>query len=182
MERETDPREAILLAGLLAAPAEGALEVLREFQEQAPWLDRAINELELMPLDQWQGEHTRLFVTGYPKTVCPPFESAYREGRMDGNAAAELEALYAEMGLGVEEMPADFLGTMLGCAGHLAAEGQAEGPQWRALWQDHLLEWVPDFTRDLRANSGLLLYRLLADRLELLCTETYRELAESEDG
>ena len=182
MEREVENREAILMAGLLAAPTEGALEVLQEFQEQAPWLERAINELELTPLEHWQGEHTRLFVTGYPKTVCPPFESAYREGRMEGNAASQLEELYAQMGLGVDEMPADFLGTMLGCAGQLALEGEDHGPLWQTLWRGHLLEWVPDFTRDLRANSGLLLYQALADRLEQLCVEIDQELPESADG
>lgn len=179
MEQEIEPRETILLAGLLAAPTEGALEVLREFEGQAPWLERALNELEFTPLEHWQGEHTRLFVTGYPKTVCPPFESAYREGRMEGNAASQLEELYARMGLGVDEMPADFLGTILGCAGQLALEGEDHGPLWHALWRDHLLEWVPDFTRDLRANTGLLLYQALADRLEQLCVEMDRALPES---
>ena len=33
-----------------------------------------------MPLDQVQGEYTRLFGSALPHVSCPPYESAYREG------------------------------------------------------------------------------------------------------
>lgn len=178
-----EQNELELVAALLAAPAEGALEVLEEFGGDVPWLQRALGELELMPLEEWQAEHTRLFVTGYPRTPCPPFESAYRHGTMEGKAAQELTALYAEAGLGVDEgMPADFLPTTLACAGFVAQELGRDSPVWAGLWRDHLLRWVPDFARDLQNHSQLMLYRAVAGRLEALCDEAQRRLAAEAGG
>ncbi|AGA89777.1 hypothetical protein Thimo_0949 [Thioflavicoccus mobilis 8321] len=58
------------LAGLLAQPADDALDLLRDWLPAAPWLAQAIAELAALPLAEWQGEHTRLFINGYPKTPC----------------------------------------------------------------------------------------------------------------
>ncbi len=153
-----------ILAALLAHPAEDALDALRDLLPRAPWLAECIVELEGLTLERWQGEHTRLFINGWPATACPPFESAYRQGQMGGTSAAALASLYRRAGLQANEAPPDYLGTMLECAAWLA-EQEDSGGLLRELEDDHLSRWVPRFARDLRDRSELLLYRALGGQI-----------------
>ncbi len=166
-----DPDQLRILALVLAQPAEDGLDVLRDLLPWAPWLRACIAELETIPLEHWQAEHTRLFVNGWPRTVCPPFESAYRQGRMKGSSTGELAGLYRRAGLQATEAPVDYLGTMLECAAWLG--GQEDGADLLGeLEHEHLRRWVPRFACDLREGAALSLYRGLADRLEWLYRET----------
>lgn len=164
-------QKLLILAGLLAFPEPDAREALRDLLPLAPWLAEPLAELDRLPLDQWQGEHTRLFTSGYPKTPCPPFESVYRQGRMGGTVVAELEALYRRAGLEARGAPADYLGTLLECLAILAAGDDSaqhdparEGLR-RSLWNDHLSHWLPRFAQDLQVHGKLRLYRDLGERL-----------------
>ena len=157
------------LGGLLALPGHDALEALAEAAALEPWLADSLPELQAIGLEQWRGEYTRLFISGYPKTPCPPFESAYRQGSMGGAAVEDLEQIYRRLGLQSTEMPADFLGTMLECAAYLL-EREAAGDEelWSELWDEHLARWVPGFAGDLTEHSRLGLYRDLGRELGTL--------------
>jgi TorA maturation chaperone TorD len=225
---DIEPGHLRLLAGLLAAPQEDSLEVLRELSGEQEWLRQAVGEIEEMPLDRWQGEHTRLFISGYPKTVCPPFESAYRYGGMSGSGDEELLGIYLRMGRAPQDMPPDYLGVLLeGAAellegsaslaatlatvpspslqeGGLPASRQGTGreravgpappleasPQrgeeseripalWHALWQEHLVTWVPRFARDMLEGSRMVLYQALGKQFLALFPEVEGERQES---
>ena len=180
-----DPQQILILAGLLAFPEQDAREALRDLLPLAPWLAEPLAELDPLPLDQWQGEHTRLFVNGYPRTPCPPFESAYRQGRMGGTVVAELAGLYCRAGLEAREAPADYLGTQLECLAILAAEADpARGALGQELWNEHLSRWLPRFSRDIQVHGALRLYRVLGERLAVLCGENEEEVTEvdAEEG
>ncbi len=169
-----------LVATLLAMPAEGALEALREVLPQAPWLAEAVGELESLPLEHWQAEHTRLFINGYPETPCPPFESAYRQGRMGGPCAGDLQGLYRRAGLQTSGAPADYLGTLLECAAYLGGlchdRGQCPAAELLAeLWESHLNHWLSRFASDLGGAARLKLYQVLAGQLVLLGPEPAHE-------
>jgi putative dimethyl sulfoxide reductase chaperone len=170
MDGYRDPNQLIILAALLGFPDDDALGALRDLLPVAPWLSPPLQELEKTPLEHWQGEHTRLFLSGYPKTPCPPFESAYRQGQMGGTAASDLEALYSRAGLKATAAPADYLGTLLECLALLTERGDM-GPVLEELWEAHLQRWLPRFSQDLQAHSELGLYRELGVRLEGLCGE-----------
>ena len=163
----TPPAERLRRLGwLLALPGDDAMEVLADAAAVEPWLTDVLPQLEELGLAEWQGEYTRLFITGYPKTLCPPFESAYRQRNMGGPVVTELEALYRRAGLRSTDMPADYLGTMLECAAHLLEqEGARDGELWGDLWDGHLSRWVPQFARDLVEHSRLGLYRALGGEL-----------------
>ncbi len=154
------------LGAFLSFPGEDALEVLGEAAALEPWLVDNLPELAKVGLDEWRGEYTRLFISGYPKTLCPPFESAYRQGSMGGTAVEDLEQLYRRVGLQSADMPADFLGTMLECAAYLL-ERQEGGDEelWSELWDEHLARWLPGFAGDLAEHSRLGLYRGLGREL-----------------
>jgi TorA maturation chaperone TorD len=77
---ETLNTELRILASLLGAPDMDAKEAVQELAAHYDWLRPAADELEILPLGEWQAEHTRLFISGYPTTPCPPFESAYLSG------------------------------------------------------------------------------------------------------
>lgn len=162
--------ELYLLSALLAMPEPESLAVLNEAAADQPWLRPAVEELAAVELEQWQAEHTGLFINGYPNTPCPPFESAYRYGLMGGEALEELTDLYWRVGIVPEGMPADYLGAMLECAGQLLERGEGPGtPLWEELWDRHLRLWLPRFCDDLANHSELVLYRALGERLQMLC-------------
>lgn len=155
------------LALLLAHPGEESLDGLKELARTEAWLKEAVAELQKQPLDLWQAEHTRLFLNGYPQTVAPPFESAYRYSQFDGSAARELTQLYHRAGLDATEAPPDYLGTQLEFAAWLTENGDPD-ELLSLLWQDHLARWLPRFCTDLASGTRLQLYRLLAHELERL--------------
>jgi TorA maturation chaperone TorD len=146
-----------------------ALDVLRDMLAQAPWLRSSLPELEQTPLEHWQAEHTRLFISAFPKTPCPPYESAYRQGTMGGSVAADLADLYRRAGLRASEVPADYLGTMLEFAAFLMEQGMDD--LLRELTDEHLRLWVPRFARDLQDQARLDLYRALGAHIEKLLAE-----------
>ena len=154
-----------LLGGLLATPGKDSLETVKELATQHNWLLPAVDELSSLPLDQWQGEHTHLFLSGYPKTPCPPFESVYRNRRMNGPACTEVEDFYQRAGLQMnsDEVPADYLGTELECAAWLLDRG--EQALWDELLEGHLKKWVGKFAVDLKTAATLKLYRSLGEQL-----------------
>ncbi|MBF0624082.1 MAG: molecular chaperone TorD family protein [Magnetococcales bacterium] len=162
--------EIALLAGLLAQPGADSLEALHDLLPRAPWLQGAVAELAALPLAQWQGEHTRLFLNGVPRTPCPPFASAWRKGTMGGDIATAARLLFRQAGLEPRgELPPDYLGTLLEGAALLASRGDApSGALLERLWQEQILPWVPDWAQALEQASGLLLYRVLARRLAIL--------------
>ena len=166
---KADSNRLRTLALLLAMPEADALDALRDMRQQAPWLESSLRELEQVPLEHWQAEHTRLFVSAYPKVPCPPYESAYRQGTMGGTNAGELAELYLRAGLQSSDVPPDYLGTMLECAAYLLEKGSNE--LLSELLDKHMRSWVPRFARDLRDQSRLDLYRALGNEIEHLFSE-----------
>ncbi len=157
-----------LLAMLLGMPDRNSLQLLQQsVTEQHSWLRSAVDELAGIPLEQWQAEHTRLFINGYPKTLCAPFESIYRHGRMDGPACEELEKLYASAGVSpTADLPTDYLGTMLAFAAWLLERGTPEaGLLLQELQQKHFACWLPIFSERLIAGTHLQLYRAMGEKL-----------------
>ncbi len=145
----------------LAEPGNESLELLQEQAHHPEWLAPALRELAALPLDVWQGEHTRLFI--FP-ALCPPFASAYlEEGILNGHRAAALERFYGDLGLLPTGLPADYLGTICECAAFLWEQGRSEVLQ--GFCHDTLGDWLDRFLDDLMTQSELLFYRGLAQEL-----------------
>ncbi|RCX32167.1 TorD/DmsD family molecular chaperone [Thioalbus denitrificans] len=170
MVKRPPPAELRALALLLAAPAEESLEAVRGLAVHQPWLAPVLEELEREPLAHWQAEHTRLFISGFPRTPCPPFASAWREGQLHGHAAMEQAGLYGRAGLApAPGLPADYLGTTLEFAAHLLERGDPDAAGLlRELWEGHLVNWIPAFGDTLEQESRLQLYRAVGARLQRL--------------
>jgi TorA maturation chaperone TorD len=171
MSPNITPHKLRLLAGLLAMPGEDGLAVIAELALTESWLLPAVAELTTAPwnLHRWQGECTRLFINGHPKTVCPPFESSYIHGYQNGAACDELLHIYQYIGLQPQEdIFPDYLGIILEAAAYLAEQDPFDAETWELLWQPHVVRWVPRFAKDLQDHSHLQFYRLLGVKLQEL--------------
>jgi TorA maturation chaperone TorD len=160
------PQILRLLSALLASPSSESLDVLHELAVEHGWLATSVAELDQMPLEEWQAEHTRLFISGHPKTICPPFESAFLSGTMFSTASDQLGDLYRRAGLQAESLPPDYLGTQLECAAYLSEQTCNHSIELLLeLWQEHLSAWLPRFGSALQKESRLLLYQLFGQQL-----------------
>ena len=104
---DTLSTELRILASLLGAPDMDAKEAVQELAAHYSWLQPAADELEALPLGEWQAEHTRLFISGSPTPPCPPYESVYLSGRKHGPQEQALKDLYRRINLSASGMPAD---------------------------------------------------------------------------
>jgi TorA maturation chaperone TorD len=164
-------------------------ELLNELRTK-PWgeeMSRALekwgaslDELKSEPLEEVQYEYTRLFVNGYPKTACPPYESVYREGTMLGESAMDVYLIYRDWGVEVDENEAgDHLAAMLEFLYYLnMVRGIADDDEKlrdvedaiEGFWKDHLKPWVPQFAGDLVENASMPFYVQLGRVLAKVCT------------
>jgi len=136
---------------------------------------QSLQVLSQMPLDRVQGEYTRLFITGYPTTPCPPYESAYRHGVLLGDVTEELVGTYRHFGLEVvADNPPDHLAVELEFMIYLSrlhsllespADQEAVEQAQQAFLKDHLRQWLPRFATDLVAHARLDFYRVLGEIL-----------------
>jgi putative dimethyl sulfoxide reductase chaperone len=167
MKNSPSPSLLRVLAGLLAIPTEESLGTLQALATEQAWLQPSLRQLAELPLTEWRAQHTRLFINGYPKTCCPPFESAYREGIMNGPVCHDIGHFYHAIGLQpIEGLPPDYLGVLLECAAYLLEQDPVSSSDWETLWQGHLAQWVPKFAEDLERHTELHLYQQLALQLK----------------
>ncbi len=117
-------------------------------------------------------EYTRLFIGPY-KLPCPPWESVYASPKrlMMQESADEVRRIYDELGLTVDDpgvMP-DHIGAELNFLALLFHGMHEEGENEahyinlaERLVNEHLLQWVPQFARDMEDASDMLFYKTLA--------------------
>lgn len=162
-------KELDLLSALLAEPCEESLATLEEIAPQLPWLSaEALAEIRQLPLDHWQAEHTRLFVSGHPKTPCMPFESVWTEGQMMGESVLRMSQWYADAGFDVQtELPFDFLGTELQFLAFMIEHHREQEEQIADLLLA-LQAWIPKFATTVIIQTEVKLYKDWAKRLTQL--------------
>lgn len=138
-------------------------------------LKRAISGIDLNSEEEVENllsEYTRLFVGPY-KLPCPPWESVYTSPKklMMQDAADQVRALYEGAGLTInsaEVMP-DHIGAELNFFALLLqrmnskTDAKDDYPRiTEKLLDEHLLKWVPDFTKDMEEAAETLFYKELA--------------------
>lgn len=157
-----------LLARLLGAPEDDALDLLGELSATWPWLKESFRATQALSLGTWQAEHARLFLSGFPHTVCPPFASAYRHGHLNGPVVEELCTFYEAIGLEAAVGFEDFLGTIFECAARFI--DQYDESRLQLFWHEYLESWVPRFATDLRNGTRMRLYHDMAEQIWALFT------------
>jgi len=140
----------------------------------SPWAAALIETLAGETLENLQAEHIRLFVNAYGGAPCLPYESVYAEGRVLGEVAQDVAALYAQWGVEeTGEMP-DHAAVELAFAAQLARLCAAlEASEDRSLARqtldaferEHLRAWLPGLAADLQAAADLPFYRAVGAAL-----------------
>jgi len=180
-EMTTPSEELSLLSSMyLCKPSREVLESWKAALsgESSLFLDelkKALNEIDATSeteLEELLWEYTRLFIGPY-KLPCPPWESVYTSPKrlMMQDAAGQVQALYAGAGLAVntDDVMPDHIGVELNFLAVLlhqvhSAAGNKEEQMARTdtILTEHLLKWVPQFTRDMENAAEEPFYRALA--------------------
>ena len=153
----------------------GWMSLLRDDGAGLDDLRDALNSIDTASdriLEDLLWDYTRLFIGPY-KLPCPPWESVYRSQAklMMQDAADDVRRIYAAFGLSVEEagvMPdhigieLNFLALVYERAGEKSETQFNSMRIGEAFLNDHLLQWVPQFTADMEAAAESYLYQTLA--------------------
>jgi len=146
------------------------LESLDDREISLAALIRELEALSSLPLDQVQGEYTRLFINAYPHVPCSPYESVYREGVLMGESTEEVNRSYQKWGLVVNGEEVDHAAVEFEFLAFLwsleTREALDEAEHFR---KEHLARWMPRFSADLAKHSRLGFYRELAELIKPAC-------------
>jgi TorA maturation chaperone TorD len=138
-------------------------------------LKDALDEIDLKSereLKDLIWEYTRLFIGPY-KLPCPPWESVYTSPKklLMQDAYDEVKNSYDELGLMINnpDILPDHIGAELNFLAVLFQKIDSE-PEKRLshiniakrFCDDHLMKWIPQFTRDMEEAANILFYETLA--------------------
>ncbi len=149
------------------------LEEVYDSENLLAQFSEAMEELHTLPPQEFQAEHTRLFINSFPTLPTPPYESAYREMLLMGDYAEEVGKYYSLYNLEVPEDLPDHISYELDFMRFLLEEGDIELA--REFFEEHILQWVPDFASDLKNESRLKFYRFVANFLDDFLEREKRE-------
>ncbi len=138
-------------------------------------LKRVINGLDTASEEQLEGllwEYTKLFIGPY-RLPCPPWESVYTSPKrlMMQEAVDQVLAIYREAGLVVStaDVLPDHMGVELNFLAVLLQKTHLETDQkdhyvemTERFLAEHLLRWVPEFTRDMENAAETPFYKTAA--------------------
>jgi TorA maturation chaperone TorD len=138
-------------------------------------LTNAINKIDTnsdRELEDLLWEYTRLFIGPY-RLPCPPWESVYTSPKrlMMQEVASEVQNIYRATGLTINStdiMP-DHIGAELNFLSILFQRINTEGGGTNdyikiseKFLNEHVIKWVPRFTRDMEEAADVLFYKALA--------------------
>ncbi len=138
-------------------------------------LKGALDEIDLKSereLKDLLWEYTRLFIGPY-KLPCPPWESVYTSPKklLMQDAYDEVQNSYDELGLMINnpDILSDHIGAELNFLAVLFQKINSE-PGKRLSYvniakkfcDEHLMKWIPQFTRDMEEAANILFYETLA--------------------
>ncbi|RLK51077.1 TorA maturation chaperone TorD [Alkalispirillum mobile] len=175
----------LLGAIIFDAPSPGRFEAARSLTTalraqdlpagHAAIVERIDSELTLTP--QLACEHSRLFVLGNPDVAAQPYAAYWLEGQLMGECTVNVARHMEAFGFGVDRASGLLPDHIVAELEFLALLSDLETPAARdaleAFNDQHLVRWVPLFTRALRRADPAPhpLYAAAADLLDLLLTE-----------
>jgi len=164
-------KEFFIIAKLLTYPTDELKDELKNIIDDSDFknndtIKSILNYLSNNEIiETLQAEYTRLFVTGYPKTPCPPYFSAYQTGLIVSEHTDKLYNLYEEYGveLSNEQFP-DFIPTMLEFMTlFLTNEMYDEAKKFHKEY----LSWLVEFADNIRRNTKEQYFLKIAELLKI---------------
>ncbi len=137
--------------------------VLRELRELLGDLEGKQGDTE-----EYEVDYTRLFVSAYPRPLCPPYESYFATGgKMLGrpDIVGDLKGVLRSLGLKVKEnresLP-DYIPTELELVSHIASlEHGASSGLLEKMVYSHISSWLPEFSGCITRNAWTDYYKKL---------------------
>lgn len=128
--------------------------------------------------EELEGEYTALFITGYPKTPCPPYFSAYQTGMIVSEYSEKLYDLYEEYGIELsnEQFP-DFLPTMMEFMTLLLTN---ELKKEAENFYNEYLSWTNEFSKNIKRNAKEDYFIEIAEQLNVFTKEVNNYFKEGE--
>ncbi len=126
-----------------------------------------IEELEEQNFQDIEADYVTLFISGFPRTVAPPYESVYKdEGLVMGPSTEEVIEYYSKYGLEPAEESSlpDSLPIELEFMGFLLQNYPDENDTSN-FFKEHLISWAYDFIEKV-VNSEYPIYKGLAGLLK----------------
>ena len=177
---EDAPNALSLLSSIyLCKPSKGVIEnwksLLVEHTILLHDLTDSINKIDTnseKQLEDLLWEYTRLFIGPY-RLPCPPWESVYTSPKrlMMQEAAVEVQHIYRTTGLTINasDIMPDHIGAELNFLSILFLRMNTEvvGKNdyikiAEKFLNEHLMKWVPQFTRNMEEAADVLFYKALA--------------------
>jgi len=114
-------------------------------------VEKILSYLDKTNIEHLESEYTSLFVTGYPKTPCPPYFSAYQTGLVVSDFTEELYKIYENYGIELsnEQLP-DFIPIMMEFMTLLLSNNLEEEAK---NFYDKYLSWVSVFAENIKKNT-----------------------------
>ena len=173
--------ELRFLSQAMAYPDKNFLKALSEIKNKYSvdfsFMNKLLEIAEKENLNELQAEYTHLFISGFPKTPCPPYESFFLEGRLFGNANMIVRNIYSKWAMEVEPALADHLATEFEFLAFLKALEETSdsfndsNKTMVNFFKEHILNWVPKFAGTLKDNTQNKFYSYYADYLLKLLSE-----------
>lgn len=138
-------------------------------------LKKAIGEIDVASAEELEDllwEYTRLFIGPY-KLPCPPWESVYTSPKrlLMQEGADQVRQIYGEAGLTINtaDVLPDHIGAELNFLTVLLQKTNLETEQKNRyiniserFFAEHLVKWVPSFTKDMEAAAETSFYKAVA--------------------
>lgn len=157
MDLKTLSQKFFIFGKLLTYPTkelkediEKVLLLLKEKSDQ-DLFKNIIKNLNDKKREVLEGEYTSLFITGYPKTPCPPYYSAHQTGLVVSEHSEELHNIYEEYGIELsnDQFP-DFIPTMMEFMTLLLTNELVK--EASKFYKKYLL-WVSEFSENIKRNT-----------------------------
>jgi len=119
--------------------------------------------------EELEAEYTSLFITGYPKTPCPPYYSVYKTGLMVSKHTEDLYNIYEKYGIELsnEQFP-DFIPTMIEFLTLLLSNNMEEEAK---KFHNEYLSWLTEFADNIKRNTKSLYFIKTATNLKNFISE-----------
>ncbi len=146
------------------------LEELSEWKD-APRLREWMEEVEKSKLQELEADYVTLFISGFPTTVAPPYESVYRDGMVMGASTDDVIEMYSKYQLEPAEESSlpDSLPIELEFVAFLL-ENYPDSEDLAYFFREHLVSWVYEFL-DRVEKSEYAIYGNLASMLRDFLSE-----------
>ncbi|BFI74322.1 molecular chaperone [Sulfurisphaera ohwakuensis] len=101
--------------------------------------------------DKLATEYTSCFINDYPRLLCPPYESWYKERSVYGSSALEVADIYNKYGIRAVKSLPDHVAVEFEFTSFLYNIGEVENAEKFII--KHILTWVPQLANDMIAYS-----------------------------